>query len=62
MTPDVDLGAYCRAIEAHLCRVNGGHLIRVVGVAFDLVARRAIPIPPAQRTALEALLIPGLGL
>lgn len=39
MTPDVDLGAYCRAIEAHLCRVNGGHLIRVVGVAFDLAKR-----------------------
>jgi hypothetical protein len=31
-------------------------------VAFDLAARRAIPIPPAQREALEALLVPGLGL
>lgn len=36
---DLDLGAYCRAVEAHLCRVNGGHLVRVVGVAFDLVQR-----------------------
>jgi acyl-CoA thioester hydrolase len=33
-----------------------------VGVAFDLVARRAVAIPPAQRAALEALLVPGLGL
>jgi acyl-CoA thioester hydrolase len=33
-----------------------------LGVAFDLVARRAIPIPPAQRAALEGLLVPGLGL
>lgn len=33
-----------------------------VGVAFDLQARKAIPIPLAQRTALEALLVPGLGL
>ena len=39
MTPDVDLGAYCRAIEAHLCRVNGGHPIPVGGVAFDLAER-----------------------
>ncbi|WP_198378925.1 acyl-CoA thioesterase, partial [Neoroseomonas rubea] len=33
-----------------------------VGVAFDLKARKAIAIPPAQRAALEALLVPGLGL
>ena len=33
-----------------------------VGVAFDLKARKAIPIPPAQRAALQALLVPGLGL
>lgn len=33
---DTDLGAYCRAIETHLCRLNGGHLIRVVGPAFEL--------------------------
>jgi acyl-CoA thioester hydrolase len=33
-----------------------------VGVAFDLKARKAIPIPPGQRAALEALLVPGLGL
>ena len=33
-----------------------------VGVAFDLKARKAIAIPAAQRAALEALLVPGLGL
>jgi hypothetical protein len=29
---------YCRRIETHLCRKNDGHLIRVVGPSFDLVA------------------------
>ncbi len=29
---------YCRDVEAHLCRKNDGHLIRVVGPSFDLVA------------------------
>ena len=29
---------YCRAIESHLCQKNDGHLIRVVGPSFDLVA------------------------
>lgn len=33
MTPD----EYCRALEAHLTRKNDGHLIRIVGPAFDLV-------------------------
>lgn len=33
-----DVGAFCRAVEAHLCRVNGGHLVRIVGPAFELVA------------------------
>jgi hypothetical protein len=32
-----DAGAYCRAIESHLCRKNDGHLIRVSGPAFDMV-------------------------
>ena len=31
-------GEYCRAIEAHLCRENGGHLVRIVGPAFQVVA------------------------
>ena len=30
-------GDYCRDIESYLCRRNGGHLIRIVGPAFDLV-------------------------
>jgi hypothetical protein len=34
----VDIGAFCRQVEAHLCRVNGGHLVRIVGPAFELVA------------------------
>jgi hypothetical protein len=37
-TPVTDIGAYCRAVESHLCRVNGGHLVRIVGPAFELVA------------------------
>lgn len=28
---------YCREVEAHLTRVNGGHLVRVVGPGFELV-------------------------
>jgi hypothetical protein len=41
------VGAYCRAVEAHLCRKNDGHLIRVSGPAFDLVrgwAQQGIPL------------------
>lgn len=46
MTPD----DYCRAIEAHLTRKNDGHLIRIVGPAFDLVrgwAEQGIPFKVA---------------
>jgi hypothetical protein len=28
---------YCRQVEAHLTRVNGGHLVRIVGPGFALV-------------------------
>ena len=31
--------SYCREIEAYLCRKNDGHLIRVVGPAFEMVSR-----------------------
>jgi hypothetical protein len=31
--------SYCREIEAYLCRKNEGHLVRVVGPAFDMVSR-----------------------
>jgi hypothetical protein len=32
------VGAYCREIEAFLCRRNGGHLVRIVGPAFEMVS------------------------
>ncbi len=34
----METAAYCREIETYLCRKNDGHLIRVVGPSFDLVA------------------------
>jgi hypothetical protein len=45
-----DVGAYCRAIETHLCRKNDGHLIRISGPAFDLVrgwANQGVPLKVA---------------
>lgn len=30
-------GEYCRAVEAYLFRVNGGHLVRIVGPSFERV-------------------------
>ena len=47
-----DVGAYCRAIESHLCVRNGGHRIRVVGPAFDLARawhRAGIPLKVVER-------------
>lgn len=47
-----DVGAYCRAIEAHLCVRNGGHRIRVIGPAFDLARawhRAGIPLKVVER-------------
>jgi hypothetical protein len=43
---------YCRQIESYLCRKNGGHLIRVVGPAFEQVrewARQGVPLKIAFR-------------
>jgi hypothetical protein len=43
---------YCRQLESYLCRKNEGHLIRVVGPAFEQVcgwARRGVPVGVAQR-------------
>jgi len=43
---------YCRAVEAHLCRKNDGHLIRIVGPAFEQVcgwATRGVPLTVATR-------------
>jgi hypothetical protein len=38
---------YCREIEAYLCRKNDGHLIRIVGPAFEQVSgwmARGVPL------------------
>ena len=43
---------FCRALEAYLCRKNDGHLIRIVGPAFEQVcgwALRGVPLKVAQR-------------
>ena len=43
---------YCREVEAHLCRKNEGHLIRIVGPAFEQVcgwATQGVPLKIAFR-------------
>ncbi len=43
----IDPQDYCREIESYLCRKNDGHLIRIVGPAFEQVsewAREGIPL------------------
>jgi hypothetical protein len=43
---------FCREIETYLCRKNDGHLIRVTGPSFDLVASwaaKGIPLKVACR-------------
>tara|TARA_B100001123_G_scaffold81609_2_gene93014 strand:+ start:14851 stop:15552 length:702 start_codon:yes stop_codon:yes gene_type:complete len=43
----MDQGFYCRDVESYLCRRNDGHLIRIVGPAFELVctwAQEKIPL------------------
>jgi hypothetical protein len=43
---------YCRAVETHLTRVNGGHLVRIVGPAFVLVREweaAGIPLSVVER-------------
>ena len=43
---------YCREIETYLCQKNDGHLIRVVGPSFELVAKWAedgVPLKVAFR-------------
>ena len=43
---------YCRAIESYLCRKNDGHLIRIVGPAFECVcgwAGKGVPLKAAYR-------------
>ena len=36
-----DVADYCRQVEAHLTRTNGGHMVRVVGAGFALVKQWA---------------------
>jgi hypothetical protein len=48
MTPE----DYCREVEAYLCRRNEGHLIRIVGPAFEQVcgwATQGVPLKIAFR-------------
>lgn len=43
---------YCQELEKYLCRKNEGHLIRIVGPAFEQVcgwATRGVPLKVAQR-------------
>ena len=43
---------YCREVEAYLCRKNEGHLIRIVGPAFEQVcgwATQGVPLKIAFR-------------
>ncbi len=47
-----DLSEYCRELESYLCRKNGGHLVRIVGPAFEQVcgwAKRGVPLTVAYR-------------
>jgi hypothetical protein len=46
------LSQYCREVEDHLTRVNGGHLVRIVGAGFELVrqwAEAGIPLSVVYR-------------
>jgi hypothetical protein len=48
----MDSSEYCRQIEAYLCRKNEGHLIRIVGPAFEQVcgwASIGVPLKVAFR-------------
>ena len=53
--PDVvgqDPSSYCREIETYLCRKNEGHLVRIVGPAFEQMcgwAERGVPLRIAFR-------------
>lgn len=47
-----DFAEYCRELESYLCRKNGGHLVRIVGPAFEQVcgwAERGVPLTVAYR-------------
>lgn len=47
-----DVARYCRELESYLCQKNEGHLIRIVGPAFEQVcswAERGVPLRIAFR-------------
>jgi hypothetical protein len=47
-----DISTYCREIETYLCKKNEGHLIRVVGPAFEMVRgwnEQGVPLKIAFR-------------
>jgi hypothetical protein len=47
----IDVDAYCRELEAFLCRKNDGHLIRITGPAFEQVqgwAHQGVPLKVAE--------------
>ncbi len=47
-----DFAEYCRQLESYLCRKNGGHLVRIVGPAFERVrgwADLGVPLTIACR-------------
>lgn len=51
-TSDEELNDYCRQIEAYLCGKNEGHLVRIVGPAFEQVsgwAAHGVPLKIAFR-------------
>ena len=48
----IDPARYCRDIETYLCQKNDGHLVRIVGPAFEQVcgwAERGVPLRVAYR-------------
>lgn len=52
MLATMDPAEYCREIETHLCRRNEGHLVRIVGPAFERVcgwAAAGVPLKIALR-------------
>lgn len=47
-----DASQYCRDLEAYLCQKNEGHLIRIVGPAFEQVsgwAEQGVPVAIAKK-------------
>ena len=47
-----DIATYCRSVETYLCQKNQGHLIRLVGPAFEMVrgwAEQGVPLKVVMR-------------